>query len=185
MNFQRVSEEGIDFVSKKGGTISVCSQNNTPVSISHVCGKFVHGESVEQWRSEGLLKTIPLTEELIKHIPDYSLVGLVASQRAEKESGNIIGSTSDGYKTMENRDRLHFIETVQGARAHLEKGDVSIDEINDSVEAFRFIPDRIEQMKGGPDKIIWDRWQWKRIHNDNDKNESELEWSKPIQLLPY
>jgi hypothetical protein len=79
---QRVSEAGIDFVVKRGsGDIFVIGR---PVSVLHTQGKYVPGETAEQWRGEGHVEPVPL-KDLLQKIPHYTMSGMIASKRIEKE----------------------------------------------------------------------------------------------------
>jgi len=69
-----------------------------------------------------------------------------------------------------------FMESVQQTRIDLENGNISYQEMESSIKAWRFIPDRIERMIGSPDKTMWERWEW--LHKDGG-------WQSPHQLLPY
>ena len=71
----------------------------------------------------------------------------------------------------------HYLEVVQKTRQRLLSGELRRDELNKSVMLVKFVPTRMERYIGGPDQVIWDRWEWKR-----DDNAS---WSEPTRLLPY
>jgi len=53
-----------------------------------------------------------------------------------------------------------------------------------NTQAFRFCPDRMERMHGGPDSIMWDRWEWLRLPSGNGTEEA-IPWAKPTQLLSH
>jgi len=72
----------------------------------------------------------------------------------------------------------HFIELVQTTRLDLENGYVSNEEIEDSVQAYRFHPNRVERMIGSPDRVVMDRWEWNISENGDD-------WKEKAPLLPY
>jgi hypothetical protein len=104
---------------------------------------------------------------------------------------------------MENRS--HMTEVQQKTRMELENGDVSEEEMEEAIrvrtpkkmdygrfsrkirfsllllhrniQAFRFHPTRVECMSGGPDSILWNRWEWSR---DQDGI-----WKSPVALLPH
>lgn len=77
-----MSESGIDFVVKRGaGDIFVIGR---PVSVLHTQGKYVPGESAEQWRGEGHVEPIAL-QDLLQTIPHYTITNMIASKRIEKE----------------------------------------------------------------------------------------------------
>lgn len=51
-------------------------------------------------------------------------------------------------------------------------------------QAYRFHPDRVERMKGGPDSVLWERWEWRRSPG-GDASEGALAWDEPRWLLPH
>jgi len=83
INFQRVSDEGIDFICKsKPKSIFA---NNKPVSFIYAVGKYRPGETVVQWRAEGICQHIDL-DKVLDHVPEYTITQIVASARAREES---------------------------------------------------------------------------------------------------
>lgn len=52
------------------------------------------------------------------------------------------------------------------------------------MKAFRFCPDRLERMHGGPDSILWDRWEWLRS-TSGDWADGSIPWNEPKHLLPH
>ena len=48
------------------------------------------------------------------------------------------------------------------------------------LQAFRFMPDRVERMScgGGSHSQVWDRWEWKR-------SDARDGWSEPVWLMPH
>ena len=84
MNIERVTPAGIDFVIKQGSPNATILIMN-PVALLHTKGKFVPGHSTEQWRFEGS-NCIDLPrdkdwEEIFNHIPPFTVISLVGSQR--------------------------------------------------------------------------------------------------------
>ena len=98
---------------------------------------------------------------------------------------------------MENRS--HTTEIVQKTRLELENGDISAQEIDDAIrvrilvgysvctaaclyilnslmwpQAFRFHPKRLECLMGGPDSIMWERWEWSKDINNEWQDGSPL-----------
>lgn len=47
------------------------------------------------------------------------------------------------------------------------------------LQAFRFYPSRLECMIGGPDIIMWERWEWIKDPDTDDA------WNEPKLLLPH
>ena len=84
IGIQRISENGIDFVVKKGSGCSKTFVSGRPISVLHLKGKYVAGEIVEQWRAEGHCEKIPLAE-VIDVIPSYTLNAMIATKRLEQE----------------------------------------------------------------------------------------------------
>lgn len=70
----------------------------------------------------------------------------------------------------------HYLEVVQKTRNRLESGDLTRDELHEVVAMVKFVPNRMERYIGGPDQVIWDRWEWKREGSH---------WKEPTRLLPY
>lgn len=91
VGIQKVSPAGIDFVMKKAGLgniIGTMSDDTTdteqPVSILYSQGKYKAGNTAEQWRGDGLLEKIPLSD-ILHCLPHYTVTGMVVSKRMEKE----------------------------------------------------------------------------------------------------
>jgi hypothetical protein len=83
---QRVSNAGIDFVMKKGSGTCDSLANGRPLSILHLQGRYMPGETAEQWRGEGYCERMPvLQEDILKKLPSYTVVSMVASKRLENE----------------------------------------------------------------------------------------------------
>lgn len=54
------------------------------MSILVQTGRYIPGESAEQWRGEGHCEALPLTD-IIEVVPDYTVSHMVASRRIELE----------------------------------------------------------------------------------------------------
>jgi len=191
VNFQRVSSLGLDFIMKRpdgssANTVALLRER-PPVSILYTSGNYTLGDTVEQWRGEGFVEEINL-KDIISIVPHYSIVGIVASKRAadqlHKIEGLVSQPPSELIETEVHRTRIEkhtkFIELVQKTRQELENGNVPPEEIEATIIAFRFVPDRMERMVGGPDMVTWDRWEW-LLQNDTDGVQS---WDVR-HLLPY
>ena len=87
---QRISDAGIDFVMKKGSGTCDSLANGRPLSFLHLQGRYMPGETAEQWRGEGVCERMPvLQEEILKKLPSYTVVSMVAAKRLENEmAGN-------------------------------------------------------------------------------------------------
>lgn len=170
VNFQRVSDKGIDFVMKNRGAASdVLFMKDQQLSFLFTVGKYLPGQTIQQWRSQGLCEPIRL-KEIIDHVPPFTIVEMVASVRANKEG--------DSRADM---DLSHFTELVQQTREDLDQGEVSMMELEEAIRAWRFVPDQIEQMIGGPDQIMWERNEWHR----GEDGKGENDWVKPVRLMPF
>ena len=76
---------------------------------------------------------------------------------------------------MENKS--HMTEIIQSTRLALENGEISDDTVEESIQLFRFRPSRLECMIGGPDSVLWNRWEWQTDESD--------EWHPAKSLLPH
>lgn len=191
VTFQQVSTFGLDFVMKRpeqaiSASTTRVLRENPPVSILYKTGEYKEGDTVEQWLGEGTVKEIDL-KELISTAPNYGLAGILASKRATDQLRKIEGIVSQAQepiKTEVYRTRIEkhakFIELVQQTRRELENGNVTREELEDAIIAFRFVPDRMERMIGGPDMITWERWEWKMQTDKKGLSSSDVR-----QLLPF
>ena len=82
-----MSPEGIDFVMKKGSGTCDSLAAGRPLSILHLQGRYMPGETAEQWRGEGYCERKPL-EDLLDRLPHYTITAMVSSKRIEKEKAN-------------------------------------------------------------------------------------------------
>lgn len=169
-----MSPAGIDFVMKRSSPTAVSARAGLPAAFVYQEGKFLPGQSAEQWRGEGVCEEIPLAQ-VVDLIPSFTATSMIASCRiaAEVSSANA-ADVSDGRLAMMNKSRT--TEVMQRTRNELEKGAISMDEMNEAIAAFRLKPDRMEYMRGGPDTVMWDRWEWLR---DKDG------WIDPKHLVPH
>lgn len=165
INFQRISENGIDFIMKnKGHSSNLLFVKDKEISFLHTFGKYKPGEKVEQWRATGYCTPLKL-KEILDHVPEYTVVEMVASVRANKEG--------DGRADM---DVSHFMELVQETRDEFAHGRISMLELDEAMRAWRFVPKQMEKMVGGPGQVMWDRREWYR---------DEKGWKEPEQLMPF
>lgn len=179
VGFQRVSDLGIDFVVKKGTSTGRAFNTGCPVSILVQTGRYIPGESAEQWRGEGHCEALPLTD-IIEVVPDYTVSHMVASRRieleeeSEKKERSVVESTS------------HLTEVVQQVRTELVDTAIPYEELADSISAYRFHPDRLELMSGSPDRTLWHRWEWLRDdHGDGSCPEGSIDWKDASLILPH
>uniref|UniRef100_A0A7S2KDZ2 Uncharacterized protein n=1 Tax=Leptocylindrus danicus TaxID=163516 RepID=A0A7S2KDZ2_9STRA len=181
VGFQRVGDHGIDFIMKRGVGSALLSDRR-PASMLYTEGHYLPGEHVEQWRADGHCDVLDL-HEVFDNVSHATITGMIGSKRAAKEAEQLFGSNVDQCQVV-SKDRQvlpnhsHFIELVQNIRLDLENGDISNEEIEDSVQAYRFYPNRMERMIGSPDQVVWDRWEWMLEQDGKD-------WKDPVHLLPY
>jgi len=176
VNIQRITEEGIDFVMKRGSGTCDALAEGRPLSILHLQGRFMPGERAEQWRGEGHCERL-LLDDYIHQLPHYTITAMVSSKRLEQETKNMEYENDFKERTfMENKS--HATEVHQQTRLALENGEITQEEIDGAIKAFRFHPTRLECMVGGPDCIMWDRWEWRKNAGDNS-------WDEPKLLLPH
>jgi hypothetical protein len=141
---------------KRGGKAAEAIANgHAPIAVLHSQGKYLPGERAEQWRGEGHCVELPLSR-VLDVIPHFTITSMVGSKRLEfecKENPDILhGSVSDERNVMLNKS--HSTEVMQKARIELENGDVSQEELEGCIRAFRFQPDRLECMIGGPESVM-------------------------------
>jgi hypothetical protein len=75
-------------------------------------------------------------------------------------------------------NQSHFTELVQKTRVDLENGRIADEELEACLGAWTFQPQRMERMDGGPDAIMWSRWEW--LLSDDGKG-----WAEAKHILPY
>jgi len=163
---------------KRPSSAAKSAASGSPISILYQEGKFLPGQSAEQWRGEGYCETIPLSD-IIDLVPLFTATSMIASCRIKE-----LSSASSTPQTDVSDDRMAIInrsqtkEVMQTTRNDLENRKISIDEMDRYIIAFRFKPRRLEYMSGGPDTIMWDRWEW--LYNTNDGS-----WANPNHLIPH
>lgn len=168
VNFQRVSSDGIDFVTRNTPGSTLFGEK---VSFLYNQGKYKPGEKVNQWRADGTVQSIPL-EWLLSHIPDHTICEMVATMRVMQEWNE----PAKMNRLSISGQQSHFTEVIQQVRSDLSQRKITIDDLRNSIKAGRFVPENIERMQGGPDYIMWDRWAW---NMENGK------WKEPRQLMPF
>eukprot|EP00980_Cylindrotheca_fusiformis_P024493 scaffold11961_cov122-Cylindrotheca_fusiformis.AAC.5 len=175
---QRISGDGIDFVMKKGSGTCDSLASGRPLSLLYMQGRYVPGESAEQWRGEGSCQKQPLSE-VLEVLPHYTMVAMIGSKRIELEKGNNVDELREGVseKRLAMQNKSHTIEVLQRTRMEMENGEITDEEKDNSIRAFRFRPTRLECMAGGPESILWSRWEWTKGDDGN--------WKEPMELLPH
>ena len=177
VNIQRISSDWVGFVTKRATASAPCPYaNSNPVSLLYTVGKYKPGETVEQWRAEGSCVPMELGT-ILDRVPHYSIAETVATVRliAEKSGGDG-DAVSDRRTSMGNQS--HFTELVQKTRVDLENGRIGHEELEACLGAWTFQPQRMERMDGGPDAIMWSRWEW--LLSDDGKG-----WAEAKHILPY
>jgi hypothetical protein len=159
--------------------------NDIPLAVLHSQGKYLPGERSEQWRGEGHCSELPLSR-VLDLIPHFTITSLVGSKRLEFEQKDNPAILHDGVSgdRSEMLDKSHSTEVMQRARLELEKGDVSQEELEGCIRAFRFQPDRLECMLGGPESVMWERWEWLRDESEGAPT-GAIAWNKPKRLVPH
>jgi len=182
INIARINTDGILFTTKLSQT-SCPYANLNPVSFLYTVGKYKPGETIEQWRAEGACAPMDLGI-IIDKVPNYAVAETVASIRLAKEKAAAAASAGGNGGSAEavSKDRTsmgsqaHFMEVVQRTKVELESGGISDEELASCLGAWRLEPSRMERMQGGPDQIMWDRWEWIR---------QGKVWAKANHILPY
>lgn len=161
------------------------------LSFLQMQGKFLPGEKAEQWRGEGRCMRLPLPE-VLDLIPHFTITSMVGSRRLAEEHDDddlalLKKEVSEDRLAMLNKS--HTTEVMQRTRVELENGDISMEELDQSISAFRLKPDRVECMLGGPDTVMWDRWEWLRdvdeIGGDEEHFGDLVAWKDPKRLVPH
>lgn len=181
---QRLSPEGIDFVMKKGCATSDILALEQPLAVLFSQGKYAPGESAEQWRGEGHCEKIAL-DEVLHCLPHYTITGMLVSKRIEMESLELGENAHDfSVDRMALLNKSHVTEIAQKTRLELENNQLSTRELEESIQTFRFHPERLERLRGSPDSVLWDRWEWSRSA-PGDQAKVNLAWKEPKHLLPH
>jgi hypothetical protein len=101
VGIQRVSPGGIDFVTKRGSKIAESLALEQPVAVLYAEGKYVPGESAEQWRGEGHCEKLPLMD-VLHCLPHYTVTGMLVSKRIEQENLDHITDLHDNVSAVSN-----------------------------------------------------------------------------------
>ena len=114
---QRVSPEGIDFVMKKGSGTCDSLASGRPLAILHLQGRYLPGETAEQWRGEGTCERLPL-DELMDLLPHYTVAAMVSSKRIETE--NALNAMNDsGVSTVPFlRNNIKQVDEILASHKH-------------------------------------------------------------------
>jgi hypothetical protein len=171
---------------KRGtSTSEAIATSGLPLAVLHSQGKYLPGEQSEQWRGEGHCAVLPLSR-VLDLIPHFTITSLVGSKRLEfehKDDPEILHDSVSGDRN-EMLNKSHSTEVMQKARIELENGDVSQEELEGCIRAFRFQPDRLECMIGGPESVMWERWEWLRDESEGAPT-GAIAWDEPKQLVPH
>jgi hypothetical protein len=73
---------------KKGSGTCDDLRDGRPMSMLHLQGRYMPGETAEQWRGEGFCEVTPLNE-ILDQLPNYTVTAMVSSKRMEKEKKKI------------------------------------------------------------------------------------------------
>jgi hypothetical protein len=184
VHVQRVTPAGIDFVLKSGDTASQLT-NGTSLSMVHLIGHFMRGESTEQWRGEGPCANIKLDSELVSVVPAHTLTSIIGAVRLQKEEPAGEKARKEERTHVASR-QSHITEVWQRVRMELQNNEISPAEMSAAVQAFRFQPARLEYMYGGPDSVQWDRWEWLRdMTTTTDDSRNALKWLEAQRIVPH
>ena len=190
VGIERVTQQGIDFVLKRGTKVADVLTKGQELSFLHTAGLFLPGQSAEQWRGEGTCQAIPLGQ-VIDEVPHFIITSMVGSKRiaAESTGGWPVDESADSplptlAKIRESiQNRSHLTEIMQKTRLELENGDVTLEELEDCITALRLQPTRLECMWASPDSsVVWERWEWQRETLTAD---GTLTWRPPRNLVPH
>jgi hypothetical protein len=210
VGIERVTPAGLDFVIKRGTGVAQVLAEGQAMSFLHTQGLFLPGQSAEQWRGEGSCVVLPLSE-VLDQVPHFVITSMVGSKRiaAERTGGwpvdedSAASSSSNSSATDEAEadgastrvresvdSRTHLTEVMQQTRIELENGDVTLEELDECMQAFRLQPVRMECMWASPDSsVLWDRWEWQREVAADDSQSSDVHasllWVDPRNLVPH
>jgi hypothetical protein len=182
VDIDRVSTDGIDFVMKKGSATvdRLSSPLGEPlVSILITHGEYRAGRTVQQYRAEGCVKPIALSEELQVVIPQYTVVSMVGSHRLRME----LAGSNDRANLDASLTTSHATQVMQQTRRDYENNAISFEEYRECIQPLQFQPTRFEYMKGdGTHSIMWERWEW---NSTTDESTSSVVWEEPHLLVPH
>lgn len=171
---------------KRGSATSdAIATSDLPIAVLHSQGKYLPGEKSEQWRGEGHCAELPLSR-VLDLIPHWTITSLVGSKRLAneyKDHPELLHESVSGERN-EMLNKSHSTEVMQKTRIELENGDVSQEELEGCIRAFRFQPDRLECMIGGPESVMWERWEWLRDESDGAPT-GAIAWNEAKQLVPH
>lgn len=127
---------------------------------------------------------LPLAQ-VLDLIPHFTITSLVGSKRLEAEYKKFPDDSGTGAMDSRNpmRNKSHSTEVMQKTRVELENGDVSTEELDECIQGFRFQPDRMECMIGGPEIIMWERWEWFR--DEEGSPFGAIDWNDAKRLVPH
>jgi hypothetical protein len=185
IGIERISQSGVDFVLKRGSHTAASLATGARVAFMHQQGKFLPGQSAEQWRGEGHCEQLKLGD-VLDLIPHFVVTSMVASTRIAAEQGEATPAkhgVSPGRLAMLSKS--HVTEIMQKTRIELENGDIPMEVLEQCIAAYRFQPDRLECMLGGPDTIMWDRWEWLRDTKNGDATPGAIAWAEAKHLIPH
>ena len=163
--------------------ISESLASGHPVAFLHQQGRFVPGENAEQWRGEGHCEQLNLGE-VLDLVPHFVVTSMVASSRIAAEESAAASNDGVSQGRLAMLSKSHVTEIMQKTRVELENGDISLGVLEKCIAAYRFQPNRLECMLGGPDTVMWDRWEWLR-DDDGDKPKGTIAWAEPKLLIPH
>ena len=75
-----------------------------------------------------------------------------------------------------------FTEIVQETRSALAKGEIPVSELQNCIACWRFEPEFVEVMDGGPDAVMWNRIQY--IKKSKADAEGGDYWESR-QIMPF
>lgn len=91
---------------KKGSVTCDALASGRPIAMLHLQGRYMPGETAEQWRGEGYCERIQLPE-LLDRLPHYTINGMVSSKRMEKEK-EIKNQIDDLHEGVSDVSSFHF-----------------------------------------------------------------------------
>lgn len=189
VGIERISQAGIDFVVKRDSVISEAMNQGQGLAFLHTQGLFLPGQSAEQWRGEGQCLALPLSE-VISEVPHFVLTSMLGSKRIaeERTAGWPVDDESDDDPSQRGavESRSHVTEIMQKTRIQLENGDVTLEELDECIRAFRLQPERLECMWASQDSsVMWDRWEWQQDVAQLESPEGAIAWKPPRNLIPH
>jgi hypothetical protein len=86
---------------KKGSRTCDNLAESRPISMLHLQGRYVPGETAEQWRGDGYCERLPL-KDLLERLPHYTITAMVGAKRIEQEKGK---NVNDGVSEVRSHSR--------------------------------------------------------------------------------